>query len=170
MTITLVLDSGYQPINMVPFSKALSYVVKGKVDVLASYDISVHSRWKMPAVVRLTRLLHRRKHWVKFSRQNVFLRDRCRCQYCSQKKIPSELTFDHVIPRSRGGKTSWQNIVTACIACNRKKGNRTPEEAGMRLRTKPVRPFWLPIINTNLHNITSIPVEWRDYWTIELEA
>ena len=168
--ITLVLDMGYQPINTVPFTKALIYVVKGKVDVLENYDIPIHAKWKMPAVVRLTYWLSRRRHWVRFSRQNVFIRDRWRCQYCSMRKSPAEMTFDHVIPRSRGGKTSWQNIVTACMACNLKKANRTPEEAGMRLRAKPVRPFWLPIFNAKLNEMTEIPHQWRDYWTVELEA
>ena len=166
--ITLVLDMGYQPINTVPFTKALIYVIKGKVDVLENYTVSVHADWNMPAVVRLTYWLHKRRHWVKFSRQNVFIRDRWRCQYCGIRRPTSDMTFDHIVPRSRGGKTTWQNIVTACMPCNLKKANRTPEEAGMTLRTKPIRPFWLPAFNINLQQLTNIPDEWRDYWNVEL--
>ncbi len=166
--ITLVLDMGYQPINAVPFTKALRYIVKGKGDVLENYDIPVHPDWKMPAVVRLTRWMNRRHHRVRFSRQNVLARDRWRCQYCGARRPVSDLTFDHVIPKARGGRTQWENIVTACIDCNRKKGHRTPAQVGLKLRCKPVRPSWLPTFNMTLHQMQNIPPEWRDYWTVEL--
>ena len=167
--MTLVLDMGYQPVNTVPFTRALRYVVKGKVDVIENYDMDIHPDWQMPAVVRLTHWINRNKQRVKFSRQNVLARDRWRCVYCGERKPTGELTFDHVMPRSRGGRTEWENIVTACVTCNLKKGSRTPEEAGMKLKGKPVRPTWLPVFNMALHQVSNIPPEWRDYWTIELE-
>ena len=167
--MTLVLDMGYQPINTVPFTRALRYVVKGKVDVIENYVQSIHPDWQMPAVVRLTHWIKRRKTGVKFSRQNVLARDRWRCAYCGERKPTGELTFDHIVPKSRGGRTTWQNIATACIGCNLKKGSQTPDEAGMKLRIKPVQPTWLPLFNMSLHRRMDIPVEWRDYWTIELE-
>lgn len=165
---TLVLDMGYQPINTVPFTRALTYIAKGKVDVLENYERSVHADWNMPAVVRLTHWISAHKHRVKFSRQNVLARDRWRCQYCGQRRPSSELTFDHVVPRSRGGRTEWGNIVMACVKCNSRKANRTPAEAGMRLRGKPLRPKWLPTFNMTLHQVDNVPSEWRDYWTVEL--
>lgn len=165
---TLVLDMGYQPINTVPFTRALTYIVKGKVDVLENYERSIHPSWQMPAVVRLTHWISAHKHRIKFSRQNVIARDRWKCQYCGLRKPSSELTFDHVVPKSRGGRTEWDNIVMACVECNAAKADRTPREAGMRLRSKPVRPTWLPTFNMTLQQIQNVPAEWRDYWTLEL--
>ncbi|MCP4678756.1 MAG: HNH endonuclease [Deltaproteobacteria bacterium] len=166
--LTLVLDMGYQPVNTVPFTKALRYIVKGKVDVLESYDLPIHPDWQMPAVVRLTNWISGRRNRVKFSRQNVLARDRWRCQYCGARRPTNELTFDHVIPRSRGGRTKWENIVIACIDCNHRKGDRTPHEVGLKLRTKPVRPTWLPMFNMGIRQVESIPDEWKDYWIVEL--
>lgn len=169
---TLVLDMGYQPINTVPFTRALTYLAKGKVEVLEEYEQPIHPDWVAPAVVRLTHWIRPHRKRVKFSRQNVLARDHWTCQYCGKRFSTRDLTFDHVIPRSRGGKTSWENIVTACggtpTSCNHVKADRTPEEAGMKLRKKPMRPTWLPIFNFALQEITRIPPEWRDYWSSEL--
>jgi 5-methylcytosine-specific restriction endonuclease McrA len=159
---------GYQPINTVPFTRALTYLAKGKVEVLEEYDQPIHPDWIAPAVVRLTYWIQPHRKRVKFSRQNVLARDRWKCCYCGQRFATRELTFDHVMPRSRGGRTSWENIVTACRDCNHEKADRTPDEARMRLRKKPVRPTWLPIFNFALQDVTSVPVEWRDYWSGEL--
>ena len=167
---TLVLDMGYQPINAVPFTRALTYIAKGKVDVLQNYELPIHPKWQMPAVVRLTHWISPHKHRVKFSRQNVLARDRWRCQYCGERQPGTDLTFDHVVPRSRGGRTEWENIVMACVDCNSRKRNRTPVEAGMRLRSKPARPTWLPVFNITLGQIHQVPPEWRDYWTVEITS
>lgn len=167
---TLVLDMGYQPLNAVPLTKALRYIAKGKVEVLEEYvDYPIHPEWRAPAVVRLTYWIRPHIKRVKFSRQNVLARDRFRCLYCGERKPMRELTFDHVIPRARGGATNWTNIVTACFVCNCHKGSRTPKEAGMSLRKKPVQPKWLPIFSVSMRNVLSVPPEWRDYWHIELE-
>jgi 5-methylcytosine-specific restriction endonuclease McrA len=106
---------------------------------------------------------------VKFSRQNIYARDKYRCQYCGAKFGPEELTYDHVVPRSRGGKTKWDNIVTCCIRCNRKKGGRTPAEARMRLIRKPSQPTWLPALRITI-GFKEVPNSWRDYlyWNVEL--
>lgn len=167
---TLVLDIGYQPLNAVPLSKALRYIAKGKVEVLEEYaDFPIHPEWKAPAVVRLTHWIQPNIRHVKFSRQNLLARDRWKCQYCGQRRPMRELTFDHVVPRSRGGATNWENIVTACFSCNVGKANCTPKEAGLALLRKPVRPKWLPIFTVSMRNVLSIPPEWRDYWHVELE-
>jgi 5-methylcytosine-specific restriction endonuclease McrA len=166
---TLVLDQGYQPINTVPWTKAMTYIAKDKVDVLEEYEREVHFNVGMPAVVRIRHKIDTQKKRIKFSRQNVLARDRFKCQYCGASGRSAVLTFDHVKPRSRGGRTEWENIVMACQDCNAKKADRTPQEAGMCLRVQPARPTWVPIFNVTLREISQVPNEWRDYWTAELE-
>lgn len=165
---TLVLDQGYQPINSVPWTKAMLYIAKGKVDVLSEYDREIHFNMGMPAVVRIRHRIKPHQKKIKFSRQNVLARDKFRCQYCGARGREVVLTFDHVVPRSRGGRTEWENIVMACQECNHTKADRTPKEAGMKLLSKPSRPSWVPIFNLALRDIHSVPEEWRDYWTAEL--
>ena len=165
---TLVLDQGYQPINTVPWTKAMLYIAKDKVDVLSEYEQEVHCNIGMPAVVRIRHKIHTNKQRIKFSRQNVLARDRFKCQYCGDSGRGVVLTFDHVVPRSKGGKTCWENIVMACQSCNSEKADKTPSEAGMRLRTRPARPTWVPVFNFALRDVRSVPEEWRDYWTAEL--
>ena len=165
---TLVLDQGYQPINTVPWTKAMTYVAKGKVDVLEEYGKEIHFNMGMPAVVRLTHGISAHKKRIKFSRQNVLARDKFQCQYCGAHGRDVVLTFDHVVPRSQGGRTEWENIVMACQACNARKADLTPVEAGMFLRIQPVRPTWVPTFNIALRDIQTVPAEWRDYWIMEL--
>jgi 5-methylcytosine-specific restriction endonuclease McrA len=166
---TLVLDQGYQPINTVPWTKAMGYIAKEKVDVLEEYEQEVHFNMGMPAVVRIKHKIATHKKRIKFSRQNVLARDKFKCQYCGVRGRGSALTFDHVIPRSKGGKTSWENVVMACEDCNARKADKTLEQVGMKLRSKPTRPAWVPIFNAGLRNVQGVPDEWRDYWTAELE-
>lgn len=170
MRTTLVLDCGWQPINLVPFTKALAYIFRDKVDVLEEYGVQVHDTLMMPAVVRFNYGISRKKQRVKFSRQNVLVRDGFKCQYCGVRGPKTELTYDHVVPRAQGGKTEWTNIVMACISCNATKANRTPAQAGMMLKKKPIRPTWIPTFNAKLFDVRNVPAEWRDYWTIELEV
>ncbi|MFQ5511705.1 MAG: HNH endonuclease [Candidatus Krumholzibacteriia bacterium] len=117
---------------------------------------------RVPAVVRLLRFVGFRRREIKFSRQNIYARDRHCCQYCGEKLSPKSLTCDHVIPRSRGGGTVWTNIVTCCKPCNRKKGGRTPEEAGLKLSRKPMRPSWLFGFRARF-TVRQPPVSWREY-------
>jgi 5-methylcytosine-specific restriction endonuclease McrA len=171
MERTLLLNQGYEPVGTISWQRAICLLTLGKVEVVEEYDRDVRSVYlviKMPAVVRLISRLRRRKQRVKFSRQNVLARDRWRCQYCGQKKKTAELTYDHVIPRSRGGKTCWENIVTACQDCNARKGDRTPEQAGMKLRSRPERPTWVPVFTIQLTG--SVPDQWASYiyWSSEL--
>jgi len=166
---TLVLDQSYQPINIVPWQTGLGYLVRGRAEALEEYGTTVHAGFQMPAVVRLTSGLKTGRRKVKFSRANVLARDRCRCQYCGRQFPKEKLTFEHVIPRCQGGTTRWENIVMACWPCNDAKGGRRPEQADMRLLRKPERPTWVPIYNPRLHG-QDVPPEWRNYWTVELEA
>jgi len=114
-------------------------------------------------------MVKRPKRPAKFSRQNIYARDKYKCQYCGQRFSSEELTYDHVIPRSRGGKTEWENIVTCCVDCNRRKGGRTPAEAGMKLIRKPVKPTWIPALRITI-GFREVPQSWRDYlyWNVEL--
>jgi Restriction endonuclease len=115
------------------------------------------------------------KKEVKFNRINIFRRDDDSCQYCRMKFPRSELTIDHVIPRSMGGKSTWENVVCCCVDCNRRKGGRTPEEAKTRLRTKPKKPLWSPLSNISIKALKY--KEWEpflsfvdmSYWNVELE-
>ena len=109
---------------------------------------------------------------VRFSRRNVFLRDKFTCQYCTRVFPECQLNLDHVTPRDKGGRTSWENIVTSCFRCNTRKANRLPHEASMRLIRKPVRPKWRPVISLVLGN--QLHEQWKDfldvaYWNVELE-
>jgi 5-methylcytosine-specific restriction endonuclease McrA len=112
----------------------------------------------MPRVIRLLKYLPpgSRKNIVRFNRNNVFLRDHHTCQYCGKKPGTHRLTLDHVIPVVKGGPKSWENIVTACRPCNLKKGGRTPEEAGMTLRSIPKQPIWLPFMGIHF-DLTAMP-------------
>jgi len=116
----------------------------------------------------LNRFIKRRTPIVKFSRQNLYVRDRRTCQYCGTPFEHKYLTYDHVIPRSKGGQTEWTNVVTCCLACNLKKGGRTPEEAGMSLIRKPRAPIWIPLLTMSL-GIEETPAPWKDYLYLNLE-
>lgn len=170
---TLVLDQTWRPHRVVSWQRAITLFYEGKVEIVDSYDEDIRSvtiTIKMPSVVRLLRAIRGRKNAVKFSRINVAARDEFRCQYCSQKNVLSKLTYDHVVPRSAGGKTEWTNIVMSCYPCNERKRNRTPEQAGMALRKKPTKPAWLPVISLHL-DMKDIPGAWTSflYWNTAME-
>lgn len=153
------------PHRVIGWQRAIVLFYLGKVEVLEEYDELVTApsiALYVPSVVRLTRGNVSTKHKVRFSRINVFTRDGFRCQYCGERRAMSELNYDHVVPRVRGGKTAWENIVTSCYACNDRKGSRTPEEAGMKLLRKPSRPRSLPHAPIVLSG-GDIPSVWRSY-------
>ncbi len=133
--------------------------------MLEHYDAFVSSpsvRLQVPAVVRLRKMIARVKADVKFSRINVYTRDGFRCQYCGLKRTTKHLNYDHVLPRSQGGKTVWDNIVTSCISCNLRKDCRTPEQAGMRLLKRPTKPKTLPLSGTFVLP-KDVPGPWMPY-------
>lgn len=179
MADTLVLNSDYRPHALVTWQEAVVYLMQGKARVIEEYD-----NWKVtspslilsvPSVIVLVKYVVFRQQ-VKFTRVNIYSRDNYQCQYCGRKAGPGQklqihdLTFDHVIPRSHGGPTSWENITTACQACNSKKANKTPRQAGMILLNKPVRPNRVNDLEFVL-NRRSVPKAWRDYlyWNQELD-
>ena len=172
-TATLLLSQSYEPIKIISWQRAITLLFLGKVEVVEEYAHDVRSVTvviKIPAVVRLLRAFRRHHKPVKFSRVNIYARDGYTCQYCGVRLSVSELTYDHVVPRSQGGATDWTNIVTCCHECNRVKGGRTPRQAGMQLRALPVQPNWVPAVTIRV-SLRSVPDAWRDYlyWTGELD-
>jgi 5-methylcytosine-specific restriction endonuclease McrA len=164
---TLLLTPWMMPHKIISWQDAVTMIFLDKAEVLEAYDEKIHSpslTMPMPAVVRLKRAASSMKRGVKFSRINVYTRDGFRCQYCGQKKRTDELNYDHVVPRVQGGKTVWENIVTACYPCNTKKRNRTPEQAGMTLLARPVKPKSLPLAPVVI-DTKKIPAAWTGYWT-----
>jgi 5-methylcytosine-specific restriction endonuclease McrA len=167
MEQTLVLSASYEPIRIVSWQKAITLLFQGKVEVIAVHDREIRGvtvRVRLPSVLRLLRHVRMKRPFyeVPFSRSNVYSRDQHRCQYCGGRFPPGQLTFDHVIPVARGGHKGWDNIVTCCIPCNRKKGDRTPEQAGLRLVRRPRRPEALPALSMSL-GLRRAPESWRDY-------
>ena len=175
---TLVLDQSYMPIARVPWQRAITLFFQDKVEIVEEYDEeeirSVTFSMKMPSVIRFLSRIRRKKKQVKFSRENVYTRDKGRCQYCSKQVTRPEATYDHVTPRAQKGTTTWENIVIACVPCNQKKGGRTPEQAKMKLLTRPVRPKKLPERYVTLSWKQGDPVSWKNwlqaysYWNSEL--
>ena len=163
---TLLLNPWMAPHKIISWERAVVLVVLGKVDVLAEYEEEVRSRsfaLRTPAVVRRKRGGTTTKQVVRFSRINVYTRDGFRCQYCGEKKSMRDLNYDHVVPRVKGGPTTWENIVTSCYACNDRKGSRTPEEAGMKLRRKPFKPHRLSVTPVPAIPCTEMPHAWLPY-------
>ena len=164
-TKTLVLTPWYFPHKVIRWEDAVTLSYLGKADVVVSYVDEIRSpstTLRMPAVVRLRRKIDRAKPGVRFSRLNVYVRDAFTCAYCQLKLPMSKLTYDHVLPRSRGGRTEWENIVTACAPCNARKANKTPDESGMWPNKRPHRPTSLPLMPPLIDPDTA-PAEWRDF-------
>lgn len=173
----LVLNADYTPLSYYPLSiwpwqTAIKAVFLERVDVVASYDRAVHSPsldLKIPSVIALRQFV-KPSEFPAFTRFNLFLRDSFSCQYCGS---PSHLTFDHVVPRRLGGKTTWENILAACAPCNLKKGGRTPEQAQMPPLVRPIRPTsWQLQKRGRAFPPNFLHETWRDwlYWDAELEA
>jgi len=175
----LVLNADFRPLSYFPLSlwawqDTVKAVFLDRVNVVSEYEKTVSSpSWEMrlPSVISLKEYVPMARRPA-FTRYNVFLRDRFTCQYCRQPSPAEELTFDHVIPRSRGGRTSWDNVVAACTGCNLQKGNRMPRESGIVPVRKPQEPSNFELQE---HGRAFPPnflhESWRDflYWDTELE-
>ena len=164
MQPALLLNATYEPLSVISWQRALTLVLCGKAEMLERHTTPVRTalrHYELPSVLRLMRRIRVPRKPVQFSRTNIYQRDQYTCQYCADHFPPSQLTFDHVLPRSRGGDTSWLNIVTSCQGCNRHKGNRTPEEANMPLIKPPKEPRWSPF---SLHEKAGQhPDTWQAY-------
>lgn len=166
---TLVLDASYQPINRVSWQEAFRLIFTGRAEIVETYTDriirSARQAFPMPSIVRFVRMVKNVfRRGIRFNRKNVYLRDKGRCQYCGHRVPSNDFEFEHVIPKSQGGRTRWENIVVACTPCNQKKRNRTPERAGMRILSKPVRPKFLPGAGSScLVWGEGMPETWKDY-------
>lgn len=188
---TLVLNRNWQPIHVSTVARTLVMLYAGTVRVVDPEDYQTYEwddwsrmrprdgeqfvqavtlRLRAPEVVTLAHFDAMPAVTVSFSRRNVFKRDRYTCQYCGLQPGEDDLTIDHVLPRSQGGVSSWENCVLACLRCNSRKANRLPDQAGMKLRKRPTRPNWKPIYANTTQRIAS----WtrfvsEAYWNVELE-
>ena len=192
---TLVLNRRWTPIRTAPVQDAIGLVAKGTAmiiepdsfethDLLSWNDVS-RARVRMgealirsprlailpPEVILLKTYEGEGGRAVVFSRKNLFKRDRYTCQYCGIQPGPEELTVDHVVPRSRGGTSTWENCVLACVECNKRKADRTPAQAGMKMRKTPRKPSWKALVQVPARDRRE---SWdkflsRAYWEIELE-
>lgn len=167
MAHALVLNASFEPLNVVSWQRAIQLLFQGKVEVIEESHRQISTvklTIRVPSILRLVKYvpLAQKKQIIRFSRQNVFIRDSYRCQYCGKKKQKTLLTLDHVIPVVLGGRKTWKNIVTCCKPCNQKKGGRTPEQAGMKLQRKPRVPEWLPRTSVRL-GVTITPESWKIY-------
>jgi 5-methylcytosine-specific restriction endonuclease McrA len=158
----LVLNQNYEPLNVCYVKRALLLLLRGKAEVLENGRGHLHSiqgSYEIPSVIKLHYYIKRPNRHRKMTKLEVFNRDKFTCQYCGEQI--SDLTIDHVVPRKRGGRHEWTNVVAACVKCNRKKAGRTPKEAGMPLLSEPKIPtnngFYIPLyfLNSNL--------EWQKY-------
>jgi 5-methylcytosine-specific restriction endonuclease McrA len=188
---TLVLNRNWQPVNVANVARALLLLWNESARVVDPADYQAYTwddwsklrprrgeqfiqavrfRLRVPEVVTLTNYDRLPTAAVTFSRRNIFKRDRFACQYCGVQPGSEELTLDHVVPRAQGGESRWDNCVLACLTCNTQKADRTPQQAGMRLKHKPIQPKWNPLYAFNQVRVES----WSKfvseaYWNVTLE-
>lgn len=161
----LVLNATFEPINVTAVRRALVLMLKGVAQAEEHNPSEVHSAssaMKIPSVIRLLAYRHIPQQTRALSRRNILLRDRNTCQFCGRHVPAAELTLDHVLPRSRGGRSTWENLVACCYTCNNKKGDHTPEEAGLRLVRRP-RPFTLHTSRQLMRLMGHQDEKWRKY-------
>ena len=140
----LLLNSSYEPLNIVNAKKAIIMMLLDKVDYVEKTNIfinSVNSKFLLPSIVKLKSYIYIKKRKLSLTRKNIFIRDNYICQYCN--KTNGQLTIDHVIPKYKGGRDSWENLVSACSSCNLKKGDRFVEDLNMKLLKKPIKPTYI---------------------------
>lgn len=170
MERTLLLNASYEPLAILSWQRAVVLVVTGRVEVVHEYDdVEINSpscRMKCPSIIRLKSMVRDFRQKVKFSRINVFGRDNFMCQYCGAQPGLDALTFDHVVPRCKGGRTEWANIVTACFGCNSKKGNKTLADSGLRLKKAPCVPDYMTRIRLSLL-VRHAPDAWKPFLKME---
>lgn len=196
MRETLVLNRSFFAIQIISWDKVMSLLYRGQAVAVDSdyrlYDFDSWKEWSqartdypngvvhgvnfsiaVPEIIQLTYFNELPRHEAKFNRKTLYQQYKQRCCYCGKRFSTSELNLDHVIPKSRGGKTNWENVITSCHRCNTLKGNRTPEEAGMQLHFKPSEPLWKPAYAVSLGSL-QIKLSWRRfinmvYWNSTLE-
>jgi 5-methylcytosine-specific restriction endonuclease McrA len=189
---TLVLNRNWQPVNVATVARALVLLWNESARVVDPHDYQTYTwadwsqlrvrdgdpfiqairlRLRAPEVIVLSNYDRLPSAAVSFSRRNLFKRDHWTCQYCGLQPGADELTIDHVVPRSQGGTSTWENCVLACVTCNKRKADRMPREAGLKLHKQPIRPMWKPMYARHSARIES----WSKfvseaYWEVRLEA
>ncbi len=157
----LVLNNDFSPLTVCSVYKAFLLVFTSKAELLSSEEggflRSISKSFPKPSVIRIKRYINIPYKGVVLSRYNILKRDNNECQYCGASK---ELTLDHLIPKSKGGKSTWKNLVTACKSCNSKKGNFSPQEVGLNLKILPVKPSYIMFLRNSSGNMRD---EWRPY-------
>lgn len=176
----LALNADFRPLSYFPLSlwswqDTVKAVFLNRVTIISEYDSFIHSpsmTMRLPSVIALKDYVQQSPNPA-FTRFNVFLRDRFNCQYCNREFHAQDLTFDHVVPRSKGGRTSWSNVVAACSRCNLQKANKMPKECGMVPRVEPKQPTtWQLQENGRRFPPNHLHHSWRDYlyWDSELDS
>jgi len=164
MSRVLVLNATYEPLNVVSIRRAVILLLKEKAEIVEAAEAWLHAEQlalPCPLVIRLVYYVRIPRHFsLPLSRRTILARDFYTCQYCNQQFSRASLTIDHIVPRSRGGETRWENVVAACGPCNRRKGDRTPQEAGMPLQREPRRPRYLAL---TLLEESSAHQTWNKY-------
>lgn len=161
----LVLNSTYEPINVCTTRRAIVLILKGLARTEERHEKLYHSARNslhVPSVIRLTDYKHIPFERKSLSRKNILLRDHYTCQYCSKVFNPADLTLDHVIPRSKGGSSNWDNLVACCKRCNNRKGNKLPDEVGMKLLKRP-QSFSLHVNRQIMRYLGRTDENWRKY-------
>ena len=163
MKPVLVLDASYRPIKQISWQKAMILFFQDKIEVIREYDDtwinSPSQKFKLPSVIRLINYIFKLPWGIKLTRTNIFVRDRGKCQYCDKKLSKGRFTIDHVIPRSKGGKTVWENLVTSCARCNTRKGDSLLKDIDFILKKKPSQPKNTFFIST----LDETPQSWIDF-------
>ncbi|MBV8151269.1 MAG: HNH endonuclease [Candidatus Eremiobacteraeota bacterium] len=162
MTDVLVLNFTYEALNITSFQRAVKLIFSGKAEIVHDRDRLIASpSWelRMPSIIRMLYYIKRPMQKVALTKKNVLLRDDYSCQYCGVRG-ERMMTVDHVIPRSKGGASTWENLVCACMRCNNRKNNRTPHDANMSLKRKPRTPKYIPWIQVRRH---TLPGEWHKF-------
>ena len=167
----LVLNFSYEALNLTSIKRAIRLVFSGKAEVLHDKGsiATVSHSFRMPSVIRMLYFIRRSRKSVPLTKRNVLLRDDYKCGYCEKRGEHSSMTVDHIVPRSRGGPSAWENLVACCSPCNSRKRNRMPSEAGMPLKGKPPRqPRVIPFLTIQRH---TAPGEWGKYlfWDIAID-
>ena len=158
----LVINQALEPVSICALRRALTLLVKDSATVQEGFEYDIYPGIPRPRVIRLKRYRYIPIRVQTLSRKNILLRDRHRCSYCDKPFHPSVLTLDHVIPKSKGGRDTWDNLVACCDFCNKKKGDKSLEESGMTLLRKP-RPATVHTSRHILRNLGAEDPAWRKY-------
>lgn len=160
----LVLNLDYQPVNICGTRRAVKLIYLGKAEIIedrGGFLLAPGCVMPAPSVIKLSYLIRRPQPQLKLSRKAIFARDHYQCQYCGATGV--KMTIDHVVPRRLGGTFSWENLVCACHVCNARKGDRTVQEAGMKLLRQPEKPSFIPHISYTLYRQSIEEENWRKY-------